>query len=147
MFNHLLLVVNGPHSAARCTPWRSGLVGHPGGRITLLATLPDVAGCARIGARVIAYVDRQEDALRLGALAWLRAPAARLAARDFEVAILVKFGDAGDAILSAARSSKVDAIALATERGRRGLRVWRPSTTDAVLGRALVPILLARRTA
>lgn len=144
MYGRILVALDGSPPGERIVPWVRLLARGSGSVVRLLTVCRPVREPIMARGRAVAYVDQLEDRARGHALAYLQGLAARLQEDGIPAAVEVRFGDPVETILTVARDSAVDLIAMGT-RGTRGLgRVLSPSVTRAILTRAPLPVLVAR---
>lgn len=134
MYRRALVPVDGSPEAEAIIPFFVEIAGPLDLEVVLLRVLP--AG-------------EQEDThwRRVDAMEYLAPLAAELRARGVRTRTAVRHGDPATEILAAGVEAGADVIAMTTH-GRSGLRrVLLGSVAEAVLHRALVPVILMRQTA
>jgi nucleotide-binding universal stress UspA family protein len=97
-----------------------------------------------VGKRIVAYRHQVEDHARLVAFVSLRTVAAHLQEEGMRVTMEVRCGDAVAMALEVAEDVGADLITLAIRAAKGRRRLWAKTTTERLLQRALVPVLVAR---
>jgi nucleotide-binding universal stress UspA family protein len=146
MFRHLLVTLDGSPRAEAVVPHAIDVARSMGAEITLLRVVDPIA--TEWGERGAMGKTTRESLLAQAfvdqAQAYLDRVAARVASQGVRVHTSVKQGQAGKAVVQAARDCKADAIAMAA-RTRRGLgRLVFGGGVEDVVQESGLPVLLVR---
>ena len=138
MFDHILIPLDGSPLAEDALEPAKKIVG-PNGKITLI-TVVDVPISWDYGLAPTVGVEKNGESLDL--LAALEQVADKLRAQQFVVDTAALYGDSATAIVEAAATHHVEAIAMSTH-GRSGFsRLLYGSVTSKVLSVATCPVLV-----
>jgi nucleotide-binding universal stress UspA family protein len=141
-FRRVLVPLDGFPAAEAVLPSVLGLARALGLELTLLRVVPLATSASIEGARRVAVNPLEGPTREAGE--YLEGVAARLRGDRLTVRTTVRPGDAVGEIVTAARETHADLIAMATHAAGGLRRLLAGSTADAVLRRADVPVFLVR---
>jgi nucleotide-binding universal stress UspA family protein len=151
MFSKVLLPLDGSDTALAALPVALELAHRFGGRLLLVQVVETETTALAIGANAITgtlvdprAIGADVDAHVAAARAYLAATAEQTAARGVATDYEVRDGPAAEAIVDAAVQNQADVIVICSH-GRGGLgRLVLGSTTEAIIRRAPIPVLVVR---
>ncbi len=144
MYKRVLVALDGSGPSEQVLPWVRGLALGDDATVVLLHVCPEPKVVVAAG-RVMSFVDEEEARLRQAATGYLSQVAEGLLSTGLNVETIVRFGEASETILDAAREVNADLVALATH-GRSGLgRLLHGSVATWILRHTEVPVLVMRR--